>query len=141
MATKMFSLRLKPATREKLEARARETGEPKSRLAEQLIEEGLRMEKHPGIVFRDGPAGRRPALAEGPGVWEVARVVRDVPGRPVEVVDRVVELTGLRADQVRAVIRYYAEHREEIDDWIRRVDEEAAAAEAAWRREQELFAR
>jgi hypothetical protein len=38
-------------------------GEAKSRTAERLIDEGLRMEDHPGIVFRDGPAGRRAALA------------------------------------------------------------------------------
>jgi hypothetical protein len=28
------------------------------------------MEEHPGIAFRDGPSGRRAALAGGPDVWE-----------------------------------------------------------------------
>ena len=35
--------------------------------------------------------------------------------------------------------RYYADYRDEINEWSHRVDEEAAAAEAAWRREQELL--
>ena len=28
------------------------------------------MEDHPGIAFRDGPTGRRAALAAGPDIWE-----------------------------------------------------------------------
>jgi hypothetical protein len=28
------------------------------------------MMAHPGIVFKDGPSGRRAALAFGPDVWE-----------------------------------------------------------------------
>ncbi len=46
----------------------------------------------------------------------------------------------LSQDRVRAAIGYYAAHEQEIDDWIRRNDEEAQAAEAAWLREQELLA-
>jgi hypothetical protein len=30
--------------------------------ARTLIDEGLRRERHPGIVFREGPAGRRAAI-------------------------------------------------------------------------------
>jgi hypothetical protein len=55
----------------RLERRSRELGEPKSRVAERLIDEGLRMEEFPGIVFRDGPTGRRASLLGGPDVWEV----------------------------------------------------------------------
>jgi hypothetical protein len=29
------------------------------------------MNAHPGIVCRDGPAGRRPGVVGGPDVWEV----------------------------------------------------------------------
>lgn len=141
MASTLISLRLSQATKQELEARALERGEPKTRLAQRLVEEGLRMERHPYIVFRDGPVGRRPALADGPDVWEVASVVRDVAGHPEDMVSEVVELTGLNATQVCAVIRYYAEYRAEIDEWIRRVEEGGIAAEAAWLREQELLAR
>jgi len=34
---------------------------------------------------------------------------------------------------------YYATHPEETEDWIRRNDDEAEAAEVAWLREQELL--
>ena len=47
-----------------------------SSAANLLVAEGLRMADHPGVVFRDGPTGRRAALAGGPDVWEVVRAVK-----------------------------------------------------------------
>src|ERR1039457_4808289 len=47
-----------------------------SAAANLLVDEGLRLTEHPGIAFRDGPTGRRAALAAGPDVWEVVRAVR-----------------------------------------------------------------
>ena len=37
-------------------------GQPQTALAERYLEEGLRMDEHPLIYFRDGANGRRPAL-------------------------------------------------------------------------------
>jgi hypothetical protein len=68
---KPFSIRMSARTLARLDERARRRSEPKTRTAERLIDEGLRMEDHPGITFRDGPTGRRAALAGGPDVWEV----------------------------------------------------------------------
>lgn len=97
------------------------------------------MERHPGIVFRSAPAGRRAGLASGPDVWEVVRVClasdADGPLTP----ERIAEQMGLTADQIRVVLRYYAEYTAEVDDWLRCVDEEAERAEAAWRCEQGLL--
>jgi len=71
----------------------------------------------------------------------VIRVFNGVEADGEQAVQETAELTGLRGDQVRIAVRYYADYRREIDDWIRRVDEEADRAEAAWRREQELLRR
>ena len=49
------------------------------------------------------------------------------------------ERSGLTQEQVRSALRYYADYPDEINDSIRRVDEEAEATEAAWRRGQELL--
>ncbi len=54
---------------------------------------------------------------------------------------RAAKLTGLTPEQARLALRYYADFQDEIDDWIRRVDEEAARAEATWKREQEILGR
>ena len=49
--------------------------------------------------------------------------------------------SAIAAAQSLPALRYYATYREEIDDWIRRVDDEAERAEATWRLEQDLLRR
>ena len=95
------------------------------------------MERHPGIVFRSGPAGRRAGLMSGPDVWEVVRAAVGNENTREDIAER----TGLTPEQVGVVLRYYAEYSDEIGAWIRRVDEEAERAEAYWRRERELLGR
>lgn len=112
----------------------------KSSLAKRYIEEGLRMDQHPGIVFRPGPAGRRPAIEGGPDVWEVIRVVRNAPETGEESLAAAAEWLGLSPRKIEAAVRYYADFRNEVDAWIERVDREAAEAEAAWRRRQDALA-
>lgn len=62
---------------ERLESLSRPDGLSPIEFAQVFLEEGLRMQAHPGIVCRPGPAIRRPALAGGPDIWEVARVLRE----------------------------------------------------------------
>ena len=102
-------------------------------LARTLIEEGLRRERHPGVVFRDGPAGRRAAI-EGRriDVWQVMETVWDSDGK----VDEAASFLGLRADQVQAAVAYYADYPEEVNAWIRENQEEADRLEAARERQQ-----
>lgn len=111
-----------------------------SSLAEQLIEEGLRMRRHPLVAFRDGASGRRAAVAGGPDVWEV---VAGIVGGDVPVPDRVtraVQLFGLSADQVSAALDYYAAYPEEVDAAIAANLAAAEAAERQWRRRRQLLA-
>jgi len=89
------------------------------------VDEGLSMEDHPGIHFRSGPAGRRPALVDGPDVWEVIRVVRNVEATGERALEEAAQWLGLDGDRVEMALRYYAEHGPEIDDWIARIDEAA----------------
>lgn len=95
------------------------------------------MDSHPGIVFRSGPAGRRPSLASGPDVWEVARVLGNVDASGEDAIRQTAELTGLTLEQIRTVARYFAEYRPEVDEWLRHVDEDAQQTEASWRRTRE----
>ena len=123
----------------KTEAAARDRST--SALAEELIDEGLRMRRHPLVVFGDGESGRRPALVGGPDVWEVVAGVigGDIPVS--ERVERAVEVLGLRRQQVEAALRYYAEYTEEIDAAIEANHAAVEEAEAMWRRQQHLLAR
>lgn len=139
MATQHLSLRVAADTMQRLDEESRRTGKTRSEIAKMLLHEGLQMEAHPGIVFRPGPAGRRPGLVAGPDIWEVIRVFRDLDTTGVARIEEAAALTGLAISQVRVATRYYAEYRDEIDAWIDRVQDEADRAEAAWRCEQALL--
>ena len=79
--TKSFSARFSAEVIDLLDARSERLGESKARVAERLIEEGLRIEEFPGIVFRSGPTGRRAGIAGGPHVWEIVRDLKGVVGK------------------------------------------------------------
>jgi hypothetical protein len=122
----------------KTEAGARQLSS--SALAEELIEEGLRSRRHPLVIFRDGPAGRRAGLAGGPDVWEV---IGGLVGGDVAVAERIsraVDLFGLSPLQVSAALDYYADFTTDIDDEIAANLATADEAESAWRRRQDLLA-
>ena len=134
--TRQRSFRWSQQTLDSLERRARARGEAGSRLAERLVDEGLRMEAHPGIVFRDGPTGRRAALAAGPDVWELVRFVKTSRFRAGTAVARTARALNLSPLQVETALGYYTDHADEIDDRIRLDEQEAERAEASWRRRQ-----
>jgi hypothetical protein len=137
---KSFSARWEVEVIERLDRRSAAVGANKSRLAERYVDEGTRMDEHPGIVFRGGPAGRRAALAAGPDVWELMATLKQGKAKGEKAVRETAELLGLTDLQVRTGVRYYSDYPEEIDERIRRNVEQADAAEAAWRREQAALA-
>ncbi len=81
------SLRFDPAVTERLAAYvARHPGLSRASVAARYVDEGLRMDEHPGIVFRDGPAGRRASVIGGPDVWEVVTALRSARSAEPELV-------------------------------------------------------
>ena len=134
----MISIRMPDETRAQLEATAEARGEARSALTQRYIDEGLRMDRHPGIVFRPGPAGRRPGLAGGPDVWEVVRVAQNVETRGDGAIAEAAA-GSIFATQVRIAMEYYADYPAEIDAWLARVDAQAAEAEELFRRRQEML--
>jgi hypothetical protein len=138
--TNPFSMRLNSGLLSKLEAVATRRGESKTRVAERLIQEGLSMDEHPGIVFRDGPAGRRAALAAGPDVWEVVATLQGTGKAGEDAIAATAEWGSLTIPQVRVAVRYYADHRDAVDGRIRHNHDEAERQRAAWERSQEALA-
>jgi hypothetical protein len=134
--SRQFSARLDQSVVNRLEQRGARAGLNKSRLAERYIEEGMRMEDHPGVVFRDGPAGRRAGLAGGPDLWEVVAAVRSSGLEGESALASAAEWGGLTMVEVRTAVRYYAEYQAEIDERIDRNLEEADAAAERWQLEQ-----
>ncbi len=124
----------------RLDARARRRGEAKARIAERLIDEGLRMEDHPGIVFRDGPSGRRAALAAGPDVWEVVETLKGTGLAGERAIVATAEWGNVPVAQVRVALRYYADFRDEVDARIALNREEAEREHAEWDRARDALA-
>ena len=109
-----------------------------------FVDEALRCDEHPGIMFRPGPTGRRAGLVAGPDVWEVIdtlHTLRDAePGLADEaLVEATAEALGQPPRKVRIAVRYYAAYRAEVDDRITANRHAVDEAEAAWRAEQELL--
>ena len=116
-----------------------------SSAANRLVDEALRVNEHPGIVFRPGPTGRRAGLAGGPDVWEAVRAIKS--GRAAEpglaendLLAMVSGNTGVPVRLLRIAIRYWASYPAEIDAEIAAADRAEELAEQAWQREQRLLA-
>lgn len=126
-----LTVRLTEHVLERLERRSQELGQPKSRVTERILDEGLRVEEFPGIVFRDGPTGRRAGLIDGPDIWEVIGDVKRAQQRSGDPIAVVMSGTNLSDAQVRIALAYYGSYPEEIDARIARNEELHEAAERA----------
>ena len=120
-----LSARMSGAVLDRLERLSERLGQPRSRVAEQLIDEGIRLREFPGIVFRSGPTGRRAALADGPDVWEIVRGLKQARSGKGDPVELLMASSDLREEQIRLAADYYSVYPDEIDARIRE-DEEAA---------------
>jgi hypothetical protein len=109
-----------------------------------LVDEALRSNEHPLVVFRDGPAGRRARLVSGPDVWQVIRAVRSARTAETDLdAEAIIALvstnSGASVPLVRAAIEYWTAYPEEIDTLIERADREESEARARWQREHQLL--
>ena len=125
------SLRIPPDVRERLERVAVRAGERSATLATRLIDEGLRMSDHPGVLFIDSPsAGRVATLARGPEVAEVIEVLTGLEATGEERIHQTAAWLSLHPSEVRIAIGYWSAFPEEIEQQ-RRLRLEVAAEERA----------
>jgi len=91
-----------------------------------LLDEGLKTRRFPGVVYRDGRAGRRAGLIDGPDLWEIVRDLKQAPGKGEKRLQRLAAETGLDERQITIAADFYACYPDEIDRLIE-ADEQAAA--------------
>jgi uncharacterized protein (DUF433 family) len=135
------SFRIRADLIEDLKRRARESSLSATALLERYLDEGLRHERHPLIVFRDGAGGRRPALIASR--VDVAHVIDTLDATGAHGDDKIAEAAaylGLSVTQIRAAVSYYAEYKDEVDAWRRHVRDLSEREHAAWTREQAVIA-
>lgn len=138
--TSPLSIRFDAALLERLRRRAGLVDSTPSGLAQRLVDEGLRSQEHPGIVFRDGASGRRAALVAGPDVWEVIGAVRASGAKDEKraIAATATEMT-LSPAQVQLALEYYGAFPTEIDAQATENERSAAEALEAWRARQRLL--
>lgn len=139
VAMPVVSVRFSEDLHARLTAAAGEDAVPTSTLAQQAIEEWLKLRAHPGVVFRDGPSGRRAGLAAGPDIWEIVLVLRDQQGGPDERVAAAADYLGLTARAVETAARYWSAYPDEIDARIAANDDAVAREREIWERRQRLL--
>lgn len=131
------SFRFDPITVRRLKDHAAETGAGQTALAERYIEEGIRQDEHPLVYFREGAAGRRPALLGSRlDVAEAIATIRQNNGS----VDEAAAYLEIPVEQLEAAARYYGEYTEEVDGLLERSRAAGERERDLWRRGQEALA-
>ena len=130
MASIQKSIRLPEQTVRAIELFASDSGGDFSAVARDLLVEAVKMRKCPGVVFADGPTGRRARIAgTGIDVWELVAAYKAL-NQDSEKLRK--DYHWLSDVQIRAALAYYALYPEEIDARIKR-NEEMAPEEIAGR--------
>lgn len=116
MPTVQKSIRIQKRTLKEIEEIARETGKEFSAIANELLEEAVRMQRCPGIVFSEGTRGRRARIAgTGIEIWEVITTYKGV-GNDLERLCKTYH--WLTEQQLRSAVGYYRAYPKEIDQLI-----------------------
>lgn len=120
MATKTRGIRVTEELESEILREAEARGKSWSATTNELLEEALRMRRAPGVVFMNGPSGRRAVVAgTGIDVWEIIGAWK-AGGRNDENLRR--DFDWLTESQLRAAFGYYALYPEEIDARLERED-------------------
>jgi|SRR5689334_3544584 len=130
------SFRFDPITVRRLKDHAAEAGSGQTALAERYIEEGIRQDEHPLIYFREGAAGRRPALLGYR--LDVAEVIETI--RQNDSIEEAASYLEIPVEQLEAAARYYGEYTDEVDEQVERSRAANERERERWRRGHEALA-
>lgn len=125
----LMTMRLRQSLRKELEATAVRNRRSVADVAQELLDEALRMRQCPGIYFADEASGRTAKIGgTGLGVWEVVRdFSRDQDAGAIRKA-----FPQLSQAQVTAALMYYTRYR---DDVQARIDANAALTPEAIERQ------
>ena len=106
-------------------------------MVDRLLNESLRIEKHPFVRFITGASGKREAHILG-SRWKVRQIIVTLQGEKGQL-DSVIKGFDLTEHQVRAAVSYYADFTDEIDADIERDSVDAEQQRVRWEREQSVI--
>ncbi len=108
-----------------MRAEGEASDQPPPVLAASLLDEGLKTRQFPGVIYMDGPSGRRASLADGPDVWQIIRALQEVPADEHDPVETVCIEANLCVRQIKLAMQFYEAYPNEIEAKI--ADNRAAA--------------
>ena len=112
MSSRARGIRLTEGLEREIEREASLRGQSFTSATAEMLAEAVRMRRVPGIVFSDGPAGRRATIAgTGLDVWEVIGTWREVGEQWSALRENYDWLTDF---QLRSAVGYYKLYPEEI---------------------------
>lgn len=145
VVARAVSLPISEDLAERLRAEGEACEQPPPVLAASLIDEGLKTRQFPGIVYMDGPSGRRASLADGPDVWQIIRALQEVPADQHDPVETICIESDLHERQIRLAVSFYEAYPAEIEAKIednraaaKRIDEMIAEREQALARGEDI---
>jgi len=113
MASRARGIRLTEGLEREIERDAQLRGQSFTSTTSEMLSEAVRMRRVPGVVFTDGPAGRRATIAgTGQDVWEVIATWKDAGEQWNALRESYDWLTDF---QLRSALAYYKIYPEEID--------------------------
>lgn len=121
MPTIQKSIRIQERTLKEIDQIARDSGREFSAVANELLEEAIKIQRCPGIIFTEGTSGRRARIAgTGIEVWEVISTYKGVN----KDFDRLSKAYHwLTEQQLRSALGYYRVYPEEINHLIKQNEE------------------
>lgn len=132
------SFRLSRRTIELLDAAAAAGGESRNALADRLLGQAVRLERHPLIRFHRGESGRRQPLVVGTRLY-VHQAMSTVRASDGDIAEAAAYL-GVAPRLVRAAVDYYAEFADEVDEDAAVAARIEADERARWERQQRALA-
>ena len=126
MSSVQKSLRIPDDVAKTIQHEAENSGRDFSTVANELLAEAVKLIRCPGIVFADGPAGRRAVIAgTGLDVWEVVATYKSLTRDDARLREA---YHWLSEPQLRSALSYFRLYPEEIERQIARNE--------AWTKEQ-----
>jgi uncharacterized protein (DUF433 family) len=121
VSNRAISIRIPEHIRADIEETARRSRRDFSSVANEMLDEAVRMRRVPGITFADEPTGRVARVGgSGLGVWEIIQAYRDENGNW----DHLREgFHWLSENQLRAALAYAEAYPDEIEERLAREDE------------------
>lgn len=111
---------------------ASKTGQDVESLVTEMMTEAMKMRRVPGIVFADGPTGRR-ARVGGTGI-EVFEIIQVYVAGGCDRDDLRKQFDWLNEFQLNMAVAYFEAYPEDIQPHLLTEEEEIAAVEALWKR-------